>query len=167
MGKQKLKIWRMGKDIKLPEVMKEDSVGYDICASREYTFEVGDFYIVQTNLVAQVPKGYHIEIALRSSLPKRGLAIPNGLGIIDFSYCGEEDLLGVPIFKFGEGTSSVDRTSRGIGVSTRLHRPTKIEAGERIAQLIIRKTYKFDIEDMTGTENTNKSRLGFGSTGRK
>ncbi len=167
MSKQKLKVWRVGKDTKLPEVMEAGSVGYDICASREYNFEDGEFHIVQTDLIVQVPKGYHIEIALRSSLPKRGLAIPNGLGVVDTSYCGEEDLLGVPIFKFGAGISNVDRTTRGIGISTSLHNPTKIEKGERIAQLIIRKTYKFDIEDMTGTENTNKSRGSFGSTGRK
>jgi dUTPase len=43
---------------------------------------------------------------------------------------------------------------------------TNISAGERVAQLVLRKSYRFEWEDITGTPFDNASRGGFGSTGR-
>ncbi len=164
MSKQKVKVWCMSKDAVMPVVMTEGSVGFDICASEAYEFSVGDFHIIKTDLVVMPPKGYHIEIALRSSLPKRGLAIPHGLGIVDTDFVGEGDRLGVPIFKFGEGTKIANNYPRGFSVTTKLTETTRIEKGERIAQLVFRKTYKFDLVDCTGEPNESKVRGGFGST---
>lgn len=166
MSEDKLKIWRMSDDAVLPKRADDGSVGYDLTATKEYIFEEGGFHFVETDIVVEPPKGYYIQVYLRSSLTKRGLEIPNGAGIIDISYASSEDKIAVPIAKTHEGESKMIK-SRGYGVITKLSQPTKIEKGERVAQMVVRRAHLPDVEDMTGTENKNKVRGGFGSTGRK
>lgn len=166
MSKQKLKVWKIHKDATLPEVKTDGSVGYDITSVADYEFEDGDFHIVKTGLVVKAPKGYHVEIALRSSLTKRGLGLANGLGIVDQDYCGEGDELGVALCKNHKGKDNSFKT-RGYGVTTKLSEPVRIQKGERIAQLLIRKSNLFDVVDKTDEEFEGPDRQGFGSTGRK
>ena len=154
-----LKVWRMHEDIRLPVRMTGGSVGYDICVAEDYFLSPGDFSILKTGLIVKPPEGFHIEIALRSSIPKKkGCAIPNGLGIIDADYCGLGDELGIPIYKFGLGTEDFPGVD---GLPC-----TYFSAGERIAQIILRKTYIVDVIDMSSNlEDLKSGRGGFGSTG--
>lgn len=166
MSNDKLKVWRASYNATLPERMTKKSVGYDLASLNEYTFDEGEFHLVETGLVVEPPTDSYIEVMLRSSLTKKGLSIPNGLGVIDPDYCSNSDTLKVPIAKNHKGKTNVVKT-RGYGVSTQITEPVKINKGERIAQIIVRKRHLPDIEDMTGTENPNPERGGFGSTGRK
>ncbi len=155
--------WRAHPEAKAPVRMTEGSVGYDICACEGYALGVGAFSIINTGLVVEPPPGYHIEIYLRSSLPKKkGLLIPNGAGIIDRDYCGENDVLGVPVYKFGRGTKDIYSKEAEQEVCS-------ILPGERIAQLIIRKTNLNPFTDYTDAfiSPLDRDRGGFGSTGNK
>ena len=150
-----INVWRIKEAAKLPERMTDGSVGYDICSAADYLLRVGDFVIIKTGLVVKPPDGYHFEIALRSSIPKKkGLLIPNGIGIIDQDYCGEGDELGIPVFKFRAGTE--DEANLAC-----------IEEGERIAQLLLRKSHVPEVFDCSSYPFLDKGRGGFGSTGGK
>lgn len=166
MSKQKLKIWRMSDDAVLPVRMTKGSVGYDLVSTKNYTFDDGDFYIVETDIVVEPPKNYYVQVFLRSSLTKRGLMLPNGSGIIDIDYKSNEDRICVPIAKAHKGKIGTIE-ARGYSVSTTLSKQVQIQKGERIAQLVIRKTYLFDVEDMTGEKNNNPVRGGLGATNVK
>ena len=84
-------------------------------------------------------------LASRSSLPrKKGLMIPNGVGIIDQDYCGPEDEIHIQVYNF---TSA----------------PVHIERGERLAQGIFVRIAQVEWEEVE--EIGEKSRGGFGSTG--
>ena len=92
----------------------------------------------------QLPDGYEAIIAPRSSTFKKwGIIQANGIGIIDNSYCGDDDIWMMPVWSTRE-----------------IHIP----AGTRIAQFRIQKkqpVINFISVDSLGTKN----RGGFGSTG--
>jgi dUTP pyrophosphatase len=158
----KLKVWKIYEEAVLPVRMTEGSVGYDICAAEDYYLSVGDLVYVRTGLVIQPPLGYHIEIALRSSIPKKkGIIIPHGLGIVDQDYIGENDEFSVPMYKVKEVAGDIITSNFPCACAA------FIEVGERIAQIIVRKTHTPDLIDATNTPFSDKSRGGFGSTGNK
>lgn len=155
----KASVWRVLPNAKLPVRMTGGSVGYDVCAAKDYTFYLDDFYIVTTGLIIKPPPKHHVEVMLRSSLPKKkGLIIPHGLGLIDYDFCGEHDVIGVPLLKAKEGTE--DDLEDEFGWKT------TVSAGERIAQVVFRKTVLVDIDDNTDNPFSKRTRGGFGSTGK-
>jgi len=166
-------VWRLGDDIEMPVRMTMGSVGYDICSSTHYMFKAGDFGMIRTGLVVQPPEGYHMEIALRSSIPKKkGMLIPNGMGIIDQDYCGENDELCVPMWKFGRGSQDREVYIFNEPERTELNMyetewGITISKGERIAQLVFRKSHIPRLYDKTGEPFAVEDRGGFGSTGDK
>jgi dUTP pyrophosphatase len=158
-----IKVWRIDKEAVLPKRMTEGSVGYDICAIDDYFIQKNEFVVIKTGLVIKPPNGCHLEIALRSSMPgKKGLLIPNGMGILDGDYCGEGDEIGVLVYKFGMGSNDFTWT-----VNREMKYGCSIEKGERVAQLLVRPTLLPPIENCTGQEFEVGSRGGFGSTGDK
>jgi len=83
-------------------------------------------------------------LTLRSSTPlRKGLLIPNGVGIIDRDYCGEGDELKVQVFNFREEAVTVTR-------------------GERIAQGIFIPVMVVRWDEVG---EMGQGRGGFGSTG--
>lgn len=141
-------------DAILPTQANTTDVGYDVYAYKNVMINVGNLVLIPTGLIVAPPEGYYFELALRSSLPsKRGLLMPHGVGIIDPKYCGSADELKVQVYKFGVGSEDVSTAS------------TTIKAGERIAQLILRKANYFSWVDKTEEPFDSGSRGGFGSTG--
>ena len=83
-------------------------------------------------------------LTLRSSTPlRKGLLIPNGVGVIDQDYCGEGDELKVQVFNFREEAVTVMR-------------------GERIAQGIFIPVMRVNWDEV---DEMGQGRGGFGSTG--
>lgn len=141
----KVKIKRIDKDLPLPLYETGGSVGFDILAREDTSVEAKEIGMVPTNLIVQVPEGYMLVVASRSSTPgKKGLTPPHGFGIIDNDYCGPEDEIRVLVYNFRDET-------------------VKIERGEKIAQGVFVKIDKFEWEEVEELEA--KSRGGFGSTG--
>ena len=55
-------------------------------------------YIAKMGIAAQIPQGYEVNIVPRSSTFKKyGLLQTNHFGVIDSSYCGEDDEWGMPV----------------------------------------------------------------------
>lgn len=141
----KVRIKRVDKNLPLPVYETGGSVGFDILARENVMIESGTIELVPGNIIVEVPEGYMLAVASRSSTPrKRGLTPPHGFGIIDHDYCGPEDEIKIQVYNFS-GT------------------PVMIERGEKIAQGVFVRVDKFDWEEVN--EMNRGSRGGFGSTG--
>ena len=116
----------------------------DLCAAERVEMKAGEARIISLGVAMQLPEGYEAHVLPRSSTFKRwGILMVNSMGIIDNSYCGDNDIWGFP------------------ALATR---DTVIEAGDRIAQFRIVKKMplvQFQLVDKLG----NKDRGGFGSSG--
>lgn len=141
----KVRIKRIDKSLPLPVYETDGSVGFDILARENVRIESGSIELVASNLIVEVPKGYMLVVASRSSTPrKKGLTPPHGFGIIDHDYCGPEDEIKIQVYNFsGEAVS--------------------IERGEKIAQGVFVRIDKFEWEEVEAI--AEESRGGFGSTG--
>ncbi len=85
-------------------------------------------------------KSHYLQLMLRSSLGKKGLVLPNGVGIIDLDY---QDEIKMIISNFSYGGNF------------------EVKKGDKIAQITLleHKSYLFEIE------SDEERKGGFGSTG--
>lgn len=140
-----VKIKRLDKSLPLPKYHTDGSAGFDFSASENITIAPKEIARIPTGLIIGTPAGYFLAVINRSSVPqKKGLSMPNGVGVIDSDYCGETDEIKVLMYNFTD-------------------QPVTIEKGERIAQGLFLKVDQGDWEE-TETMNS-ESRGGFGSTG--
>ena len=102
----------------------------------------GAVYTIDLGIRVAIPDGYYGQLTLRSSAGKKGLTIPNGVGIIDSGYRGSLKLL----------------------VSA-LTEPVMVSTGERICQLVILPLTPVDVEAGVVDTDTDRGRGGIGSTG--
>ncbi len=146
MEKFKVMVWKKDRRARLPEKSTEGSIGFDLFALEEVEIFPFELKLIRTGLVLKTERPYGMFIFPRSSLfKKKGLIMPNSAGIIDFDYCGEEDEIKIPVVNLRK-------------------EPVKIEAYEKIAQLVFIKVGNPEIEEVTMPPSF-KSRGGFGSTG--
>lgn len=139
-----IKIKRIDKSLPLPKYQTEGSAAFDIYSREDLKINSNSQALVPSNLILEVPKGHALIIAARSSLSKKGLALANGIGVIDQDYHGEKDEIGILLYN-----------------ST--HEVVEIKRGERIAQGLIVPIEKADWEEAESIKKD--SRGGFGSTG--
>ncbi|MBI3984475.1 MAG: dUTP diphosphatase [Candidatus Levybacteria bacterium] len=141
----KVNIKRIDKTLELPTYKTYGSIGFDLVAREKVVIKPGTLELIPLNLVIDTPHGHGLFLTCRSSMPiKKGLLIPNGLGIIDQDYSGEDDELKLEAFNFTKKKVTVER-------------------GERIAQGIF---VKIEIAKFKEVKKMKaKSRGGFGSTG--
>ncbi|HBA98237.1 MAG TPA: deoxyuridine 5'-triphosphate nucleotidohydrolase [Lachnospiraceae bacterium] len=132
---------------------KIDKLGYiegksdwiDLRAAEDVELKKGEFMLVPLGVAMKLPDGYEAHIVPRSSTYKNfGIIQANGTGIIDNSYCGDNDMWKMPVIAL---------------------RDTKICANDRICQFRI-----FKIQPGLVFEETEHldgaDRGGFGSTGK-
>lgn len=141
----KVRITRRDPAVPLPARETAGSAGFDLAASVDLAVEPGQIVLVPTGLIVRVPDGYFLGIFARSSTPyKRGLVVPNGVGIVDSDYCGPEDEIKIQVLNITK-------------------EPVQIKRGDRIAQGIFLKFAAPEWDE--GPVETNATRGGFGSTG--
>ncbi|MDD4995321.1 MAG: dUTP diphosphatase [Patescibacteria group bacterium] len=141
----KVKIKRIDKELPLPQYQTAGAVAFDLCARVDTEIAPGEIVPVPANLIIRVPEGYAFLIIARSSLPgKKGLMLPNSVGVFDQDYWGPEDEVKVLLYNFKNQTA-------------------KIERGERLAQGLLVKIEKAELEETDEMNNANRG--GFGSTG--
>lgn len=118
----------------------------DLRADEDVEFNKGDFKLISLGVSIKMPDGYEGYLVPRSSTFKNyGLLQANGIGIVDSSYCGDNDIWRFPAFAT---------------------RPSVVKKGDRIAQFrIMAKMPRIEVEEVS-TLNF-KDRGGFGSTGRQ
>lgn len=129
-----------------PERAHPTDAGLDLRAAKSARIGPLDTLIIGTGVSMAIPAGHMGVIALRSSMCKRGLAMPNGIGIIDSDYRGE---LKVTLFNVDDVMTA------------------NVEKGERIAQLVIVPIVIPELDFVSADElgTTERGVGGFGSTG--
>jgi len=111
----------------------------------EITVEPGEIYLVPTGFSMAIPDGFEAQIRPRSGLAvKHGISIVNSPGTIDSDYRGE---VKIAVINLGKA-------------------PYTIERGDRIAQMVIQRVYKMNIEEVTNLDKTTRDAGGFGHTGK-
>ena len=117
---------------------------FDLRASKRYALRKGDFVLIDLGISIKLPDGYWAQVCPRSSLFKNHKLIQtNSFGVIDTTYCGEDDHWMLPVYALED---------------------TIVEFDERICQFRIVKDNPFVIEEVNFMED--ESRGGFGSTGK-
>ncbi len=118
----------------------------DLRAAEDITLKKGEFALVPLGVAIELPKGYEAHVVPRSSTFKNfGIIQTNSCGIIDETYCGDNDQWFMPVYAV---------------------RDTKISLNDRICQFRI-----FEHQPAIEFEKTDKldgkDRGGFGSTGKQ
>ena len=115
----------------------------DLRCAENVVLDKGEYKLIPLGFSAKLPPGYHAEIYPRSSTFKKFHIIQvNSVGIIDNSYCGEEDEWYMPVYAVED---------------------TIIQQNDRICQLKLVKNQQVEIEEVKFLEDENRG--GFGSTG--
>ena len=87
-----VRIKRIDPTLPLPRYATAGAVAFDLCARTTVTIAPRQTARVPCNVVIEVPPGYALIVASRSSTPvRKGLLKANGVGIIDQDYCGDTD----------------------------------------------------------------------------
>lgn len=129
----------------IPINLLEKGDWIDLRAAKEYKLFSGEFYLIDLGISMKLPEGYEAHIVPRSSTFKKwGIIQTNGIGIIDNSYCGENDIWMMPVL----ATKGAD-----------------IHVNDRICQFRIVKKMPNNIEINTVEHLNTQNRGGFGSTG--
>ena len=138
-----IKIKYFDKEIdKIEKISKGDWI--DLRSAEDVELKSGDFKLISLGISMELPKGYEAYVVPRSSTFKTwGIIQTNSMGIIDESYCGDNDIWKYPVYAT---------------------RDTIIHKNDRICQFRIMEhqpTIEFEEVDTLGNEDRN----GFGTTG--
>lgn len=118
----------------------------DLRASEEVSLKAGEFRLIPLGIAMELPQGYEAHIVPRSSTFKTwGILQANSMGVVDCSYCGDNDMWRMPVY------------------STR---DTVIHVNDRICQFrIMENQPKISFEQVEHLGNADRG--GFGSTGKQ
>ncbi len=117
----------------------------DLRAAEDVEMKAGDWKLIPLGIAIELPKGYEAHVVPRSSTFKNfGVVQTNSMGVIDATYCGDNDQWFWPALAM---------------------RDTVIHKNDRICQFRIMQNQPalefVEVEHLTGPD-----RGGFGSTGR-
>jgi len=90
----KIRITRVDKSLPLPDYQTTGAVAFDVYSREDGEINPDEMKLFPSNFVIEIPEGYMLMVAPRSSLfKKKGLKMANTIGIIDQDFCGPEDEL--------------------------------------------------------------------------
>lgn len=143
---KEIKIKYFNKNVEKLMYIDGKSDWIDLRASETVELKKGDFKLVPLGVAMELPKGYEAHVVPRSSTFKNyGILQVNSCGIIDGSYCGDEDMWRMPVYAT---------------------RDTVIQENDRICQFrIVENQPQIQFTEVTSLGNSNRG--GFGSTGVK
>lgn len=117
----------------------------DLRVAENVNMKAGDFKLISLGVSMQLPPGYEAIVVPRSSTFKHwGILQTNHCGVIDNSYCGDNDIWMFPAFAT---------------------RDVLIEKNSRICQFRIQKKME-NVTFNTVEKLENESRGGFGTSGK-
>ena len=139
----KIKVKYHGSEIeKLCKIKNGDWV--DMRAAETVEMKSGEYKLISLGVSMELPKGYEAHVVPRSSTFKNfGVILANSFGVIDESYCGDNDIWHFPAIAL---------------------RDTTIHKGDRICQFrIVKKMPEVHFVEVQTLGNPD--RKGIGSTG--
>lgn len=131
-----------------PAYQSSDAAGLDLTAAvpvdLAVTLAPGDYALVPTGLIVELPAGTEGQVRPRSGLAaKHGVTVLNSPGTIDADYRGEVKVI---LINHGPAAFTISR-------------------GDRIAQLVIAPVTRAQLIETQSTTSTTRGKDGFGSTG--
>ncbi|MBQ1801720.1 dUTP diphosphatase [Lachnobacterium bovis] len=118
----------------------------DLRVSEEVELKKGDFKLIPLGVAMKLPDGYEAHLVPRSSTFKNfGLIQTNSMGVIDGSYCGDNDMWRMPVLAT---------------------RDVVLHVNDRICQFRIVQNQPQIVFEQT-EHLSDQDRGGFGSTGIK
>lgn len=118
----------------------------DLRAAEDVVLKAGEFKLIPLGVAMQLPKGHEAHVVPRSSTYKNfGIIQTNSMGIIDETYCGDNDQWFMPVFAL---------------------RDTEVKTNDRICQFrIVEHQPAVTFEKVDHLNNTDRG--GHGSTGKQ
>ena len=118
----------------------------DLRAWEDVVLKKGEFKLIPLGIAMELPKGYEAHVVPRSSTFKNfGLIMTNSEGIIDNTYCGDNDMWKFPAIAM---------------------RDTVVHKNDRICQFrIMRNQPEIIFKEVEHLEGVDRG--GFGSTGER
>lgn len=141
-----MKVIRMPHNKHLPEYKTEGSSGMDLYAAidKEIILKPLERVLVPTGIKIEIPIEYEAQIRARSGLSvKHGITLINAVGTVDADYRGEVC----------------------VGLVNISNEEYTIKPDDRIAQMVIAKVEKAQIEVTAELAESARGEGGFGSTG--
>lgn len=139
-----IKIKKLNEKAVMPQMSREGDAGFDLCALEGADIAPGQSVFVGTGIAMAIPEGYFGAVYARSGIScKRGLAPANKVGVIDSNYRGEIIIC----------------------LHNHSDKPERIEAGDKIAQMVIQKHETPVLVAVEDLDETNRGAGGFGSSG--
>ena len=139
---------KIGKEIPAPHFATAGAAAMDLCACIDVpiTLAAGERTLIPTGIAIALPDAEHVALVFaRSGLASRnGVAMANGVGVIDSDYRGE---LATPVINQGD-------------------EPYTVQPGDRIAQLMVVPVVQPELVPAAELDETERGAGGFGSTGR-
>jgi dUTP pyrophosphatase len=144
----KVKFKKLDESAIVPHYETKGAAGMDLCVllenNKEEILKSGEIKLFKTGLAISLPEGYEAQIRSRSGLSlKNGVVVLNAPGTIDSDYRGEIGLIMANCSKFD----------------------FNIKNGMRLAQLVVAKYEKVEVEIVSSLDSTDRNEGGFGSTG--
>lgn len=117
----------------------------DLRAADDVILKKGEFKLIPLGVAMELPKGYEAHVVPRSSTFKNfGIIQTNHQGVIDCSYCGDNDQWFMPVLAI---------------------RDTEIHVNDRICQFrIMENQPAIEFDEVTSLSSNDRG--GFGSTGK-
>jgi dUTP pyrophosphatase len=140
-----LQVARLRDDATLPARAYEGDAGLDLAACERIELAPGERAVVGTGLALAIPEGWAGLVLPRSGLAARhGITIVNSPGVVDSGYRGEVKV---------------------ILLNTDAKETFVVEAGTRIAQLVLVEAASVQLAEVEELTETERGAGGLGSSG--
>jgi dUTP pyrophosphatase len=141
----RLPVKRLDPGLPLPSYAHDGDAGMDLFAAEDATIAPGHRVLIGTGIAVAIPEGHAGFVQPRSGLAVRhGLSLVNTPGLIDSHYRGEIKVIAVNL----DPETAVE-----------------IRRGDKLAQMVIQKVERCELEEVAELDATVRGEGGFGSTG--
>ena len=141
----KLKIKYHVKELEKLRYIDGKSDWIDLRVAENVSMKQGEYRLISMGISVEIPKGYEMLIVPRSSAYKNfGILQTNAMGVVDESFCGDNDIIHMPILAM---------------------RDTEIHINDRIGQFRLM-PHQPEVHFIEVDHLDNKDRGGFGTTGK-
>jgi len=141
----KLKIKYHVKELKKLRYIDGKSDWIDLRVAENVSMKQGEYRLISMGISVEIPKGYEMLIVPRSSAYKNfGILQTNAMGVVDESFCGDNDIIHMPILAM---------------------RDTEIHINDRIGQFRLM-PHQPEVHFIEVDHLDNEDRGGFGTTGK-
>ena len=139
---------KIGTEIPAPFYATPGAAAMDLhaCVDGAVTIPAGGRRVIPTGIAIALPSAEYVALVFaRSGLGiKHGIALSNGVGVIDSDYRGEIR----------------------VGLTNLSDTPYTVQPGDRIAQLAVMPVVQAELERVDSLDETGRGTGGFGSTGK-